>query len=522
MFETTDQLVSHRALMYDVPAMVPAPEASPEASSEASTGASMEASTGSHWLDVGDTCAQGRQATGLLNQVHAMRPSLASMSILDDLDVATLDEHERVLYLQAWEKQRGYVESHVQPALVAVAGPTPRGIDDPIAKAYGITDTDDVVREEVSAALGMSPMAAASRIDIARALESRLRLAARALFNGHIGFLHVRALVRETAALTDSQARTVDEWMASGEPSHSLSQWSRRVRRAVRRVAPTEFEVAAASASATRHVRWWPEADGMATVSAYLPAHDAQTVWMALDGLAHRDRDRAHRDRARPDPDGAGRTLDARRADALVDLALGALAEPDLPRRQGRPVELRVTVSLDQLLALREATQGVGDATEGPCLGPEDQGVRAQGGAHLDGYGPIPIAALRELIGDANWRRFVVDPVDGHLLDYGRTTYSPPRRLVDYIVARDQRCCFPGCPASAQRCDLDHVVAFNPDRDDGGGATSADNLAALCRRHHRLKTHGGWQFSTTVDGGHRWTSPSGMTYVLPAPEVLAD
>jgi len=37
---------------------------------------------------------------------------------------------------------------------------------------------------------------------------------------------------------------------------------------------------------------------------------------------------------------------------------------------------------------------------------------------------------------------------------------------------------------------LDHVEPFTGT--DDGGATSADNLLALCRRHHRLKTHNHW------------------------------
>jgi hypothetical protein len=55
----------------------------------------------------------------------------------------------------------------------------------------------------------------------------------------------------------------------------------------------------------------WPEADGMATVLAYLPAAEATGVYAALDEYARR-------------AGGAGneRSMDARRADALVDLML--------------------------------------------------------------------------------------------------------------------------------------------------------------------------------------------------------
>src|SRR5437899_909635 len=45
-----------------------------------------------------------------------------------------------------------------------------------------------------------------------------------------------------------------------------------------------------AAAASRRTVSMWPEPDGMARLEAYLPAADAQTVWLALDGLARADR----------------------------------------------------------------------------------------------------------------------------------------------------------------------------------------------------------------------------------------
>jgi predicted restriction endonuclease len=55
-------------------------------------------------------------------------------------------------------------------------------------------------------------------------------------------------------------------------------------------------------------------------------------------------------------------------------------------------------------------------------------------------------------------------------------------------------CRWPGCTRSARTCDLDHIVPW-PD-----GPTTADNLIALCRGHHRLKTLG--RFSISVGEHH--------------------
>src|SRR6266511_3765952 len=106
-------------------------------------------------------------------------------------------------------------------------------------------------------------------------------------------------------------------------------------------------------------------------------------------------------------------------------------------------------------------------------------------GAELAGYGPIPAQVARELAADGTWRRLLTDPVSGHLLDYGRTTYRPPAALADFIRARDHHCVFPGC-----------------------------------RHHHRLKHEGGWTLEHR-NGRHIWTTPDGQQYIR-EPEPIAE
>jgi hypothetical protein len=119
---------------------------------------------------------------------------------------------------------------------------------------------------------------------------------------------------------------------------------------------------------------------------------------------------------------------------------------------------------------------------------------------------------LCALLGDpdttATMRRLVVDPYSGHLLDVGRRTYEVPRRLREYVAMRDRRCRFPGCGRRADRCQIDHALAW-----DYGGATSPANLGALCVRHHQLKTFVGWDIvHSRADGSCTWASPGGRRY----------
>ena len=45
--------------------------------------------------------------------------------------------------------------------------------------------------------------------------------------------------------------------------------------------------------------------------------------------------------------------------------------------------------------------------------------------------------------------------------------------------------------------------------------TASDNLAPLCRRHHRLKTHArGWTYLALDPGSYLWHSPHGYQFLV--------
>ena len=94
--------------------------------------------------------------------------------------------------------------------------------------------------------------------------------------------------------------------------------------------------------------------------------------------------------------------------------------------------------------------------------------------------------------------------------------YEIPDRLREQIVLRDRTCVFPWCSRNARSCDIDHVIEFDHHAAAGGrpqpGPTATSNLAALCRSHHRLKTHSAWRYEATAPGVVEWTSPHGHTY----------
>jgi hypothetical protein len=87
--------------------------------------------------------------------------------------------------------------------------------------------------------------------------------------------------------------------------------------------------------------------------------------------------------------------------------------------------------------------------------------------------------------------------------------------MAEFVRLRDPVCVFPACPRASRHCDLDHIDPYL-DPDDGGppGQTHPDNLAPLCRGHHRAKTHTHWDYLRLPDGSYHWTSPTSDTFVV--------
>jgi hypothetical protein len=214
----------------------------------------------------------------------------------------------------------------------------------------------------------------------------------------------------------------------------------------------------------------------MAELWAYLPAADAAAVKAALDARAYETIHGAG---------GDSRTADQRRADALVELASAALADPHLAKAHGQRPGVQVTVAASTLMGL------------------DDQP------GELDGYGPITAAMARRIAFDptARWRRLLTDD-HGLIQAVATKTYRPPLDVTRTVIARDVHCTFPGCRKKAVYTDIDHVRAYRK-----GDRTTQANLMSLCRRHHRLKHSGRWRVHRDdITGVTTWTDRRGRRY----------
>jgi hypothetical protein len=122
------------------------------------------------------------------------------------------------------------------------------------------------------------------------------------------------------------------------------------------------------------------------------------------------------------------------------------------------------------------------------------------------GDAPVLAAMVREWCGRADTDLSVTPVIDttGHI---AVDRYEIPDRLTDQVDQSTHTCVFPWCERPARRCDHDHNIAHGQ-----GGATCSCNLAPLCRRHHRLKTHTNWSYETLGTGSYLWHSPFGRSY----------
>ena len=326
---------------------------------------------------------------------------------------------------------------------------------------------------EFAAALNLSTESGRSLIADAVELAHRLpRVWARARA-GKLAPWRARRIATSTIFLPPEGAEYVDRHVARFAHKVGIAQLDRLVEEALVRFDPDAAEERRLQAADNRHVTIYTDQtdfNGTAHVDADLDLADALDLDAALANGA-----------ARLAELGCEDSLDARRAHALGELARGT--DPTLPL-PGREVVLNVHVSDDAFtedgtrLARVESTRGFVSVDQ----------VRTWCGTPGTTITVRPVRDLNE-----------------HL---SGTAYETPDRLVEQSALVDETCVFPWCNRPARRTDCDHVI---PHAD--GGTTCSCNIARLCRRHHRLKTHTAWAYVVLERGNYLWTSPHGYQFL---------
>lgn len=342
-------------------------------------------------------------------------PGLLTITELREINPRFLSSVGKVDYLAAIDRQESWFYAWKQEALVAIAGEEPN-------QSSGIFGSvGDEEREDIATALRLSPTTAQNRIDVARVLVGHLPNTISALLSGEISTAHATVIARETATaikngLSEEAVFRVEQTALAHAEFHTPGQVATKVKTTIAKLAPEEFEEIVDRARDSRRVSCYPEADGMATVVAILPAEDAQTVMKSIEAYILK---RNQEDEG--DAEWSILSADMKRADALTHIAsqaLTSLANDVRPHR--RPITISVAIDLPTLLGL------------------------AENPGQLAGYGAIPASVARRLAADGNWQRFISDPTTGNLLEFGReNTRHRKSWLITYwleiafVVSRD-------------------------------------------------------------------------------------
>ena len=326
-------------------------------------------------------------------------------------------------------------------------------------------------RAELACALRVPERTAENLMATSRSLVKDMPDTLAALLKGRISYRHAQVMVDNTLLLEPEVRAGIEQAALPYAEKLTVSKFERKVRTLRERSAPEAMVERHQRAILNREVQLSAERDGMAWLSALLPAADAVAGFNRLSQLA--------KDLKRPDEK---RTITQLRADVFRDLILDG--EPALEGATGIRPRVYVTVPVMTLLGLSDEP------------------------ASLDGYGPIDPDTARRLCANApGFYRLLTHPETGVVLSLGRDKYRLPRRLRRWLAIRDKTCRAPGCNQPATLSDIDHSIGWSE-----GGNSNYDNLAYLCRHHHVLKTETDWNIVNSRDGTLTWTSPLGRTY----------
>ncbi|MFC6319973.1 DUF222 domain-containing protein, partial [Nocardioides sp. GCM10027113] len=346
---------------------------------------------------------------------------------------------------------------------------------------------------EWAASLGMSTEAGKAFLGEAVELRYRLPRLYRRVVAGDLPAWRARHIARHTIALNPAAAEFVDRHVAHVAHKIGPTRLNDLVDEAIARhdrdLAQERFGRAADHRSFDIHLDQ-ATLDGTVDVHGVLDAADAMDLEHAVADLASQLRQL-----------GSEESLDVRRSKAVGELARGAQTldltgsdeeetESGSPRRLHRRPTRRRRISL-VIHVSEDAVVGAGP------LG-RVEGLRC----------PVTTDQIRTWLA-ASDAQIVVKPVVDPSGCAPVGAYEVPDRLADLVDDRDHHCVFPWCTRKARACDHDHVIPHG----ESGGPTCRCNLAALCRKHHRLKTHGGWSYTHVDDGVFLWRSPHGHAYL---------
>jgi len=335
---------------------------------------------------------------------------------------------------------------------------------------------------------GIGMNAAREKVRVAHALK-QLPLISASFATGELSFSKVRAVTR--IADPENEKELLDL------ARHATAAQVEKLVRAYRSVERREERERAKAQHAARELNYYHDDDGSLVIHARLPVEEGAVVLQALNA-AMDARDSEQNDVESDDitavtsesSDHFSDRFAQRRADALTTMAETTLRHGPTALSAAERYQVVVHVTAETLT-------GDGD---GRCELENGQG--------------LALDTVRRITCDSSLFRITEDET-GNPLDIGRKTRAIPPALRRALQARDGGCRFPGC-SHRRFVDAHHIRHWAD-----GGDTSIDNLALLCRHHHRLVHEGDFGVERTADGHIRFSLPNGR-FIVEHPQLPAN
>jgi hypothetical protein len=403
--------------------------------------------------------------------------SVGDLIVLDTVDPATLSDPLAVLaYIARTDAVTSLVAAKRLGAVVALVGVVPK-----------LSHLNNVhLEQELALARRTSMTSAGLEIERARALRQMFGGFAAALAAGQISTSHVTILVEKCRVVADPDILTAIETLVLPLAKRlPPGKFAAQVARAIAKLDP-DAASRRKEARKTRDVWFRAADDGMGLLTIYGAVEIVRAAFdrITVDGRALQLA-RGGASAAKGDDDA---TAGACRADAALARLLGE-THPD-----GSVTfdPSHADISLDVVM------------TEASIASGED-------GLALVNDEPVPAAVARDYARFAKaWRRALVDPVTGHLIDHGRKVYLPDD-LRRYLLARDAGCIGPVCSTRHRsKLQLEHGIPF-PD-----GPSNTTNCRIWCTTDHHLKTDRHLDITDLKpDGSATWLTRFGQRIEIP-------
>jgi len=315
---------------------------------------------------------------------------------------------------------------------------------------------------------GIGMNAAREKVRVAHALKS-LPAISSAFESGQLSFSKVRALSRIADGANEAELLELAHHATAAQVEKLVRAYRCVLGSVVGRVGRRAEREQAMASHDERELTYYHDDDGCLVIRARLPAEEGAVVLQAINAAMDAQCKEEHED-----------AVDDVTAVTSVNENRGP--QPSAERYQANRYQVVVHVTAETLAA---GEDGRSELECGQRLAPDTARRIACDGSLLQ----------------------ITDDAAGNPLNIGRKTRAVPPAMQRALRSRDGGCRFPGCTHD-RFVDAHHIRHWA-----NGGETSLDNLALLCRRHHRLVHEGGFGLERIAEGALRFTRPDGRVIV---------